>query len=93
MVQGLIIYLRDTKYLALEYDGNVLQFEAEVNKLFRASSDASFATDVDTRKSTEGYLLQLFRGPIDWKARKQATVTTSTTEAELLALTNARERN
>ena len=92
MVQGLIIYLRDTKYLALEYDGNVLQFEEEV-KLFRASSDASFATDVDTRKSTEGYLLQLFRGPIDWKARKQATVTTSTTEAELLALTNARERN
>ena len=31
----------------------------------------------------------MFGGPIDWKARKQQTVTTSTTEAELLALQHA----
>lgn len=49
----------------------------------------SFANDVQTRKSTEGYLLQLFSGPVDWRARKQDTVTTSTTEAELLALSHA----
>ena len=30
--------------------------------------------------------MQLFGGPIIWKAARQATVTTSTTEAELLAL-------
>ena len=89
MVQGLIIYLRDTKYLAIEYNGNVVHFEAEVNRILKASSDASFANDAETRRSTEGYLLQLFRGPIDWKAKKQPTVATSTTEAELLALTNA----
>ena len=31
----------------------------------------------------------MFGGPIDWKSRKQKTVTTSTTEAELLALQHA----
>jgi len=30
----------------------------------------------------------LFGGPIDWRAAKQKTVTTSTTEAELLALSH-----
>jgi hypothetical protein len=31
----------------------------------------------------------MYRGPIDWKASKQPTVTTSTTEAELLGLSEA----
>ena len=39
-------------------------------------------------KSTEGFLFKLFGGPIDWKACKQKTVTTSTTKAELLALSH-----
>jgi len=34
-------------------------------------------------------LIQLFGGPIDWKASKQKTVTTSTTEAELLSISHA----
>jgi hypothetical protein len=41
------------------------------------------------RKSTEGYLIQLFGGAIDWHSAKQKTVTTSGTEAELLALTHS----
>jgi len=31
-------------------------------------------------------VIQLFGGPIDWKASKQKTVSTSTTEAELLSI-------
>ena len=38
------------------------------------------------RKSSQGYAIKLFGGLIAWKANKQDTVTTSTTEAELLAL-------
>jgi hypothetical protein len=49
-------------------------------------SDASYADDVSTRYSTEGYVFQLFGSTIDYKCIKQSTVTTSTTEAELLAL-------
>ena len=50
------------------------------------SSDASFADDKATRKSRQGYVFSLFGSPIAWKASKQNTVTTSSTEAELLAL-------
>ena len=52
------------------------------------ASDASYGDNQD-RKSSEGFLIQLFGGPVDWKATKQKTVTLSTTEAEFLALTEA----
>jgi hypothetical protein len=48
--------------------------------------DASFADDPETRRSSHGYIVIMFGGPILWKAARQSTVTTSTTEAELLAL-------
>src|SRR2546430_16916225 len=51
-------------------------------------SDASFADYTTDRKSSQGYVIKLFGGPILWKAGKQNTVTTSSTEAKLLALTN-----
>jgi hypothetical protein len=50
------------------------------------ASDASFADNTLDRKSSQGYIIKLFGGLIAWKANKQDTVTTSTTEAELLAL-------
>lgn len=50
------------------------------------ASDASFADNTLDRKSSQGYTIRLFGGLIAWKASKQDTVTTSTTEAELLAL-------
>ena len=52
------------------------------------ASDASFGDNRD-RKSSEGYICKLCGGPIDWKASGRKTVTTSTTEAELLALSEA----
>ena len=57
--------------------------------MFTCASDAAFADDIATCRSTEGYLFQLFGGAVDWRSMKQKTVTTSSTEAELLALTNA----
>jgi hypothetical protein len=51
-----------------------------------ATSNALYTNDVSTRYSTEGYLFQLFGGIIDYKYIKQSTLTTSTIEAELLAL-------
>jgi len=52
------------------------------------SSDASFADNSEDRKSSQGFIMKLFGGPITWKASKQPTVTTSSTEAELLALSH-----
>jgi hypothetical protein len=47
------------------------------------TSDASFADDVETRRLSHGYTVLLFGGLITWKAARQDTITTSTTEAEL----------
>ena len=51
------------------------------------TTDAIY-TDNPDRKSSEGYVMKMFGGIVDWKARKQKTVTTSTTEAELLSLSS-----
>ena len=57
-----------------------------INFIFFDSSDASFADDLRTRHSSQKYCFKLFDEMIDWKASKQKTVITSSTEAELLAI-------
>ncbi|KAF7573964.1 hypothetical protein PtrM4_055870 [Pyrenophora tritici-repentis] len=72
-----LLYLKKTESLALELGrGDGLE----------VASDASFADNTLDRKSSQGYAIKLFGGLIAWRASKQDTVTTSTTEAELLAL-------
>jgi hypothetical protein len=78
-------YLYNTRFYAIKYDGEVPSGQ----DVFVASSDAAFSDDPNTRFSSDGYLMQLYRGPIDWKASKQRTVTLSTTEAELLSVSHA----
>ena len=82
-----LAYAYQTRYLALEYSAPEKP-DTETCTVWTASSDASFADDIDTRRSTEGMIITLFGGAIDWRARRQHTVTTSTTEAELLALSH-----
>jgi hypothetical protein len=76
-------YLKGTKHYALEL--GTLKTELPT---FAAASNAAYADDIVTRQSTKGLIFQLFGGTIDWQSKKQATVTTSTTEAELLALSH-----
>lgn len=86
-------YLQSTKYYAIEFSGSAnAEVETCDDEVLQVSSDASFADDPETRKSTQGYLMKMFCGPIMWQSSKQKTVTTSTTEAELLSLSHtARE--
>ena len=80
-----IQYLYGSRHLAILFDG----LNNTEEKAFKAYTDASFADDLQDRKSTQGYLLTLFGGPVARKSGKQLTVTTSSTEAELLALSTA----
>ena len=80
LANQVLAYLLNTKTLSIKY------CDHPATPIFTPSSDAAFADDQQTRKSSFGYLFQLYGGPIDWKASKQITVTTSSTEAELLAL-------
>ena len=52
-------------------------------------SDADFAGDLDTRKSTSAYVFKIGKGTISWASKKQETVALSTTEAEYMAMARA----
>jgi hypothetical protein len=81
-------YLYGTKHLAIRASEQIAESSSYVwdKSLFYGASDAAFADDMESRRSSHGYLFKLYGMPIDWKATRQRSVTKSTTEAELIAL-------
>jgi reverse transcriptase-like protein/Pol polyprotein len=75
-----LMYLYSKRNLCIRYGLD------DSSESFICASDASFADNTVDRKSSQGYIMILFGGAIGWRANKQNTVTTSSTEAELLAL-------
>lgn len=78
-----IAYLYNTRFLAIKYSGDSTDKEVVM-----VASDIAFADRAD-RSSSAGYICKLYDGPIEWRSGKQRAVTTSTTEAEFLALSDA----
>ena len=77
-----IAYTHQSKDLSLQFGTKT------ANGVESASyADASFGNLPD-RKSFQGFVFFVLGSPVLWKAGKQPTVTTSTTEAELLALSH-----
>src|SRR5579859_2376507 len=74
-------YLQGTSSLGITYRPPPLRLQGY--------SDADWAGDMDTRKSTTGYVVMLNNGAIAWKSRRQPTVALSTMESEYMALTEA----
>eukprot|EP00253_Pinus_taeda_P025478 PITA_25478 len=50
---------------------------------------SDWAGDLDQRRSTSGYVFNLFGGAVSWMSKKQSVVALSTTEAEYMAATHA----
>ena len=57
-----------------------------VGAVLEASSDVSFADNLETRRSTQGYLISLFSSLVAWQLTYQKSIIILTIEAELLAL-------
>jgi len=90
-----IAYLYHTRYRSIGWSGRLPRddyifsmdtMQKTAEPVLDIHGDSSYADDPETRRSTQGFLIKLFNGPIAWQSSKQKTVVTSTTEAELLAL-------
>lgn len=84
-------YLKSTKDLFIHYNTPDNR-TVEGNQSWscpHGHSDADWAGDKSTRRSTTGYVFKLFGGAISWKSKLQATVALSSTEAEYRSTTEA----
>lgn len=49
-------------------------------------TDADYARDIDTRRSTTGFAFMIGGGVVSWRSQRQKTVALSTAEAEFMAV-------
>ena len=81
-VKRILRYVKDTISLGIT-------FQQSPSTLLSAFSDVDWAGCLDDRRSTGGFAVFLGPNLISWSARKQATVSCSSTEAEYKSLANA----
>ena len=79
-------YLRRTSNVGLMYSPT--SSNGKSNELI-GFCDSDWAGDLDSRRSTTGYVFMISNGAISWKSRRQQTVALSSTEAEYMAVTDA----
>lgn len=85
---------RVLRYIAKDPDQGITFTRSKEKPVLEAYSDADFAADPSTSRSTSGTLLRLGEGPIMWRSHLQREVVLSSTEAEFLAATETcRELN
>ena len=81
-VKRILRYLRYTLH-------HGLKISKSPSLLVSAFTDADWAGDIDDRRSTGGFAVFLGSNLVSWSARKQPTVSRSSTEAEYKAIANA----
>jgi hypothetical protein len=78
------------RYVAGTIDFCLLyKLDPHVPNLFRTFSDADLAGNVDTGRSTTGYVVKMGTGAVSWSSKLQSIVALSTTEAEFVAAVSA----
>jgi histone deacetylase 1/2 len=81
-VKRILRYLKQCAQLGIE-------FHKSGSTLVSGFSDADWAGSLDDRRSTGGFAIFLGSNLVSWSARKQATVSRSSTESEYKAIANA----
>jgi histone deacetylase 1/2 len=81
-VKRILRYVKDTVNTGIT-------FVKSSSTFLSAFSDADWAGSIDDRGSTRGFAIFIGPNLVSWSARKQATVSRSSTEAEYKSLANA----
>ena len=83
------IHLQATKrilrYLKGTFDYGIMYRKGDSTDLI-AYINSDYASDVDDRKSTSGYMFLLSSGAVSWVSKKQPIVTLLTTKVEFMAV-------
>lgn len=82
-VKRIISYLVNTVGYGIEYRAGNKEIELS------GYSDADYASDVETRRSTTGYAFCIAGEIVTWSSQRQKLVSTSTTESEYVAAATA----
>ncbi|KAL4561491.1 hypothetical protein LXL04_033657 [Taraxacum kok-saghyz] len=89
-VKRILRYLKGTNNFGLRFtpsrDTTIHAYADAKSPLLTAYSDADWAGCLDDRRSTGGYAIYLGSNLVSWSARKQKTVSRSSTEAEYKAV-------
>jgi hypothetical protein len=81
-VKKIFKYLQGSRKLGLKYErGEKVELTAY--------TDSDWAGDIDSRKSTSGYVVMMGGAAVSWKSKRQDSVALSSTEAEYMASTQA----
>jgi hypothetical protein len=83
LAKHVLRYIRGTTDLCLTFDGDCGE------RIVLGYADADWGGDLDTRRSTTGYVFKVFGGVVAWKSKRQSTVALSTTEAEYMSSADA----
>jgi hypothetical protein len=89
MADPTMTYLRALKKLSKYVRSSVqlgITFRRDGNKTLEGYSDSDFAIDKSDRMSILRNVFMLAGGPVSWMSRKQKSVSTSTMEAEYMAM-------
>ncbi|UYV62468.1 hypothetical protein LAZ67_2000715 [Cordylochernes scorpioides] len=76
------------KYIVGTTEYGIMYQKGHKVGVLESFSDADFAGDPETRRSTSGVVCKRAGGAISWLSQKQRSVSLSTTEAELVAASN-----
>jgi hypothetical protein len=85
-IKRVFMYLHGTTNYGLCYQGRIgLKIVVDIHGFV----DADWVGDLDHRRSTSGYVFNLFGGAISWMRKRQAIVALSTTKFEYMETTDA----
>ena len=76
-VKWILRYLKGTSNMCLQFGSGKPKLDG--------FTDSDMSADVDTSRSTSGYVMTYAGGVVSWQSRLQKTVAMSNTEAEYMA--------